>query len=116
MTRDKESWSKSMSATLVHAHMDPRGAKDSPMRPLANRYHRYCWHDDFAQYGKQFYDQYLQAVRSAVAKDRLLEYRVTDGWYPLSTFLEKEAPEVNFPRHDDWAAYKLDVKNRRADE
>jgi hypothetical protein len=104
--REKGAWIKSMLATLVHAHTDPQANINSPMRPLADKYHHYCWHDDFVRHGTEFYDHYLQEVRSLVKKDRLLEYRVEDGWASMCAHLEKQVPERAFPRHDDWAKYK----------
>ena len=36
-------------------------------------------------------------VRGKVPADRLLEWKVQDGWEPLCKFLGKEVPEGKFP-------------------
>lgn len=36
-------------------------------------------------------------IRGLVAKDRLLEWTVQEGWEPLCNFLEKEVPDEPFP-------------------
>lgn len=41
------------------------------------------------------------AVRSAFGPDRLLEYRVGEGWGPLCKFLGVESPDAPFPRVND---------------
>lgn len=38
-----------------------------------------------------------------------MEFRPSDGWVPLCTFLGAEVPEAPFPRNDDWAEYKKKV-------
>ena len=34
-------------------------------------------------------------------RDRLLEYRLGDGWEPLCAFWGKKLPEVDFPKVND---------------
>ncbi|KAJ4149977.1 hypothetical protein LMH87_010749 [Akanthomyces muscarius] len=43
------------------------------------------------------YRKHNDAVRRAVPKDRLLEYKLGSGWEPLCKFLGKEVPDVPFP-------------------
>ena len=49
---------------------------------------------------KAFNDHYA-LVRRVVPKERLLEYRVQEGWGPLCEFLDVEAPNEDFPRVND---------------
>ena len=107
LKRDRTVWLKSMNATLIHAHTDPGANKVSPMRPLAEKYHRYCWDNDFAQNGGVFYDDYLQGVRKETVGREVLEYRIEDGWDPLCRFLQRPKPDLPFPKHDDWLSYKM---------
>jgi hypothetical protein len=45
------------------------------------------------------YEEHNHRVRAAIPKDRLLEFRVTDGWEPLCNFLEiSECPTTPFPK------------------
>ena len=53
---------------------------------------------------KDRYRQHYAQIRSAVPKERLLEFRLEDGWKPLCKFLDKEVPDVPFP-----------VKNKRGE-
>ncbi|KAJ7137156.1 P-loop containing nucleoside triphosphate hydrolase protein, partial [Mycena epipterygia] len=40
-------------------------------------------------------------VRTLIPKERLLEYKVQEGWGPLCAFLGREIPGVEFPRTND---------------
>ncbi|KAI4616199.1 uncharacterized protein J4E87_008934 [Alternaria ethzedia] len=51
---------------------------------------------------KDRYRKHYAEIRAAVPAERLLEFRLEDGWKPLCEFLEKEVPEEPFP-----------VKNKR---
>ena len=42
-----------------------------------------------------------------VPKERLLEYRVQDGWEPLCRFLDVDVPDAEFPRINDAAQFIL---------
>ena len=44
--------------------------------------------------------QHNQRVRDAVPAERMLEYRVEEGWEPLCAFLEREVPAVAFPHRN----------------
>jgi len=55
---------------------------------------------------RRLYRQHYETVRRMVPKDRLLEFRLADGWAPLCTFLGKEVPEVEFPCVNEAAAFK----------
>jgi hypothetical protein len=51
---------------------------------------------------KERYRRHYAEIRCAVDEERLLEFRLEDGWEPLCQFLGKEMPDVPFP-----------VKNKR---
>jgi hypothetical protein len=51
------------------------------------------------------FENHNSAVRAELAPDRLLEYRVTEGWQPLCEFLGVPVPDVPFPRLNDTAAF-----------
>ena len=51
---------------------------------------------------KDRYRLHYAEVRAAVPAERLLEFRLEDGWKPLCEFLEKDMPDEPFP-----------VKNKR---
>jgi len=75
-----------------------------------NGFERYLWPAMFrnldsreghaaatAARGKWIYQEHCHMIRGLVAKDRLLERTVQEGWEPLCNFLEKEVPDEPFP-------------------
>ena len=46
---------------------------------------------------REKYNALHDEVRRIVPKDKLLEYRLGDGWGPLCKFLGKEVPKESFP-------------------
>ncbi|KAK2867909.1 hypothetical protein FQN49_003349 [Arthroderma sp. PD_2] len=42
-----------------------------------------------------------ERIRSLVPEDQLLEWDVEDGWEPLCKFLDKEVPNIPFPKTND---------------
>ncbi|KAL3419133.1 hypothetical protein PVAG01_09355 [Phlyctema vagabunda] len=107
-TRDEELWEKSMLATLVHAHTagSAPDAKPSAMRSLADLYHKHVWDNDIPKNGRRAFREHNELVAKVSPKERFLEYQVKDGWDPLCEFLEKDIPNIPFPRSDDWLSYK----------
>jgi Sulfotransferase domain len=89
-----------MMSTLWHAY------SNFPQTPLAKSYHHHIWKDDFPTTGLESYRLHNDAVREAARGRKSLEYRVNEGWKPLCEFLGVDVPEEDFPRSDDWAAYK----------
>lgn len=59
--------------------------------------------------GREYYNSYYQMVRSKVPADRLLEYRLGQGWEPLCEFLGRPVPAVPFPRVNDAADHQKQV-------
>lgn len=47
---------------------------------------------------KDNYRKHYALVRRVTPKERLLEFRLSDGWMPLCEFLGKPIPDVPFPR------------------
>ncbi|KAK3385696.1 hypothetical protein B0H63DRAFT_544128 [Podospora didyma] len=57
------------------------------------------------------YRRHYETLRRIVPRERLLEYRLGDGWAPLCEFLGKEVPDVEFPRVNEAEEFKkLPVK------
>lgn len=50
---------------------------------------------------RDMYRKHYELIRRITPSDRLLEYRLGDGWEPLCAFLGKEVPEVDFPSIND---------------
>ena len=47
------------------------------------------------------YHEHYTAIRAKVPRERLLEFRLGEGWKPLCEFLGKDVPETEFPRIND---------------
>ncbi len=50
---------------------------------------------------REMYREHYAQVRQIVPKERLLEYKLGDGWEPLCEFLGKPIPHVPFPKVND---------------
>lgn len=105
--RDPESWYESAAATIFPGleataqHPDPEiRARISMKRRLileqtfSGRY----WDKDHAI---QVYEDHVRDVIRLVPSERLLQYRVTDGWRPLCKFLDVRQPDEPFPRRNE---------------
>lgn len=113
--RDIDAWSKSWSHFLDNAF--------NPVLPFLARFDPY-WMGRIVGTGvagthiqvgrektlagakaksREVYQEHYALVRSLVPKDRILEYRMGDGWGPLCEFLGKPVPDVEFPHENDTA-------------
>ena len=59
---------------------------------------------------KEEYRKHYALVRSLAPKERLLEFKLSDGWGPLCEFLGKEVPREPFPHVNDSASNKQGFK------
>jgi hypothetical protein len=55
-------------------------------------------------------EEWDAAVKKAIPADRLLVYRVEQGWEPLCKFLNKPIPDKPFPRVNDTAEFQSRIK------
>lgn len=55
------------------------------------------------------YNAYVGEVKGAVPPDKLLIFKVTDGWQPLCAFLGVAAPDTTFPNVNDRAEFKKNI-------
>ncbi|KAL6401054.1 nad dependent epimerase [Ilyonectria robusta] len=60
-------------------------------------------HKDAELKARQKYREHYALVRSITPKERLLEFKLEDGWEPLCKFLGKEVPTSEFPRLNEKA-------------
>jgi len=56
---------------------------------------------------KKRYRVHYDAVRALVPPERLLEYRLGDGWGPLCDFLGKPVPDIPFPKVNEGKGLRL---------
>lgn len=65
---------------------------------------------DFALHGKRAFQEHYQGVRELVPADRLLEYRVSEGWEPLCNFLDVDIPECPFPAGNEQESFRHSLR------
>lgn len=116
--RDIDTWHKSYCDTIIKNMHDPWNDCVAGINPgyIGKLYWvhaswRLLWmgaqtaeeHQDKA---KAKYREHYQLVRSLAPKDRLLEFKLTDGWTPLCKFLgvQPPAPDSAFPKVNDTEA------------
>ncbi len=105
--RDPESWFRSMQDTLLSEAVR-RHVGDAPVASLIrkmglhasdprtlDRNHMISW-----------YHRHNDDVLAAIPADRLLVYRVSEGWGPLCGFLGRPVPSSAFPHVNSTAAFR----------
>jgi hypothetical protein len=80
--------------------------------PMLNKFYDTFFRGDFEKYGKQVYLDHLTEVRSLVPPDRLLEFRIDEGWEPLCNFLGEEVPDTPFPNGNDMKSFSERCRRR----
>jgi hypothetical protein len=55
-------------------------------------------------------EEYFKNIRKTVPPENLLEYKLGSGWKPLCLFLNKDVPDVPFPRSNDRKAHAEGLK------
>ena len=107
-TRDSaETWVASLEATILPVAREALVPDWSEGRGLLNLFERFTgttqW-DDHALL-KAKYEEYNASVRKIAPKNRLVDWRATDGWLPLCEALNLPVPDMPFPhinKREDW--------------
>jgi len=104
--RDPDQWYDSMANTLysLKKAMEARWLGNRAPEGMREPYveHR-LWHETFSgrfedrQYATMVFQRHNAEVIDCVPAERLLVYRVTDGWQPLCEFLGVAQPDSAFP-------------------
>jgi hypothetical protein len=58
------------------------------------------------QNARKVFEQHHELIRQRVPKDRLLVYKMGDGWDPICAFLDKQIPSQEFPWINEAAELK----------
>ncbi|RFU27976.1 hypothetical protein B7463_g8363, partial [Scytalidium lignicola] len=110
--RDVESWYASTLKTVYWRMTEPEiqwlqyvswGA--GYYYPMLKKFFDTFFEGDFERKGKEIFLRHYDEVRQLVPKERLLEFKVTEGWEPLCKFLNvpvplgKKFPHVNDNTH-----------------
>ncbi|RKU41355.1 hypothetical protein DL546_001862 [Coniochaeta pulveracea] len=107
--RDVDSWHASTMRTVYWRVTDPELRMLSNFSwaagmyyPMLKKFFDTFFEGDFPNRGKDVFKRHYQEVRELVPKERLLEYRITDGWGPLCEFLGEKVPDSQpFPNVND---------------
>lgn len=114
--RDLDAWHRSSEANII-------GINDSPLlnflalldtfflkrwlrMACLTLYGQFQSEETFRKRGKEIHAAIHDEIRHIVPKERLLEYRLGDGWDPLCKFLGHEIPRMPFPRINESAEFK----------
>ena len=121
--RDVESWAKSLDQVVITTVAGPTGRfVQRYAEPLAAMYnYTQLWDvlrgwfrvrtaDEMRAVCRERYKEHYGAVRRLVPADRLLDYRLGDGWEPLCEFLDKPKPDVPFPFVNEGKDLKLLIR------
>jgi len=108
-TRDVDSWHASTMKTVWWRATDPELRMLSHFswaakmyQPMLKKFFDTFFEGDFPNKGKEVFTRHYEEVRKMVPPERLLEYRVQDGWEPLCKFLDVPVPKgVPFPNVND---------------
>ncbi|KAF4343896.1 hypothetical protein FBEOM_2131 [Fusarium beomiforme] len=117
--RDVDSWLRSMDSTggrvlrwplwSTLARWDP--ALAGPFWEFAKKVMPANFHTmtDFSEKSpaRQAFHDHYDLVKRTVPADRMLEFKVQEGWGPLCRFLDQDIPEGEFPRVHDSKQFVL---------
>ena len=81
-------------------------------RLIWTRFHRSTMDDPAAAVRR--YEEHREEVLAAVAPERLLEFRASDGWEPLCAFLGVPVPDQPFPRTNDSASFQRRLRRMQS--
>jgi hypothetical protein len=129
--RDPEAWENSYRQTIWNftrgdsliSHLsDARREIDPRWRRYLELVDRMLWSDrspfgggdEPAQMEAQM-EAYNQGVRGAIPPERLLVWKVTEGWEPLCEFLEVPVPDEPLPHENDAETFRGRVVNAALD-
>ncbi|KAI1160850.1 P-loop containing nucleoside triphosphate hydrolase protein [Nemania serpens] len=108
-TREVDSWHASTMKTVYWRATDPELRMLSYFSwaakmyyPMLNKFFDTFFEGDFPNRGKDIFTRHYAEVKKLVPPERLLEYRVQDGWEPLCKFLDAPVPHgIPFPHVND---------------
>ncbi len=112
LLRDPREWYESMMQTIYPTLTSPA----LNAQPAIRMIHRLLL-DQFMNgrfedeaYAINRYRAYCEEVMRDVPEEKLLVYRVTDGWQPLCQFLGCDVPDLPFPARNTTAEFRARAK------
>lgn len=98
--RNAQSWFNSMSETILPLLKNGPATDADPVRQMGYEIvfrQTFGENVDDRDHVIGVYERHNQAVRDAIAADRLLEFEARDGWAPLCAFLDVPVPGQPYP-------------------
>lgn len=126
--RNVDEWIRDMDETLVQPLFSLRGyffarfieplagsQNNWAMRKLLIAYFQAQTREEMLANMRGAYENHYNTIRSKVPRERLLEFKVEQGWAPLCLFLGEPVPDGPFPKEDELSALKgfLEDTHRR---
>jgi hypothetical protein len=102
LRRDPELWYQSVLDTVYRVAMEQEGKSDPALAMVRRVFFDGYFDGRFEDrdHAIAVYCRYCEEVRQGVARERLLEYEVTQGWEPLCGFLGCDVPDEAFPHRN----------------
>lgn len=107
--RSGDSWYRSMSETLLPFIRKAVAGPPGPARDIGGEIvlqRTFSGNIDEKDHVIGVFERHNQAVRDAIAPERLLEFEAVDGWDPLCAFLELPVPDEPYPNANTMDAFK----------
>ena len=111
--RNVDSWYESVNATVVKSMSNPQlallalldPASVGKWKPMLEKMVKWFFDGNLEKNGKQVFRDHYDEIRRLVPKDRLLEYKVGEGWDRLCEFLGDDVPNEPFPNVNETAVF-----------
>lgn len=101
--RPEDSWLRSIHRTIYPNMRDWRKMKPGYFRDVVETAYQLVWLETFdgrlgdAEHAIAVYRAHNEAVKQAIAPERLLVFDPAEGWEPLCRFLGVAVPDTDFP-------------------
>ncbi len=66
--------------------------------------------EECRQKAKKVYEDHYAKIRRITPKERLLDFQLQEGWEPLCRILEKEVPDVPFPKINEGPMFRKQLE------
>lgn len=110
--RDPGDWYDSMTNTILSRLLAPDSPDDAPTRDRQEMAKKIILDKTFGGLAQNrdhaiaVFEAHNQRVMDTVTAERLLVYRVTEGWKPLCDFLGCRVPDAAFPKKNTQADFE----------
>jgi len=115
--REIEAWYRSFDKTLIQnifnpiaifvCNLDEKLGRFSQMtRTMLHGYFKATTKEELQANSREVYRNHYETIRRITPKERLLDFKLEQGWKPLCEFLGKGIPDVPFPRINEAAEFQ----------